>query len=290
MRGNQASASRPFLHFGLVSPPPPDASPDTFNEIENNLKFLDNENKEIILLGDTNCDILPNLRKGDCADACANLPTHSSRLLEVYNLFGFQQLIDRGTRETLTSNTLIDHIATTNKSNIVTFGVHETSISDHYMVSCVRKFRGASRRQHKNISTRQLKNFNSADFIHDLLSIDWNGIVNNNDDVNLIVEQWTSSFSLILEKHAPLRERRVSDKFCPWLTKDLKLMSAARDKLKKQAVRSNSEIMMQVHRQMRNKVNKLNTESKRVYFSNKIGSHSAIVETLKTHGRPLILF
>ena len=127
--------------------------------------------------------------------------------------------------ETLTSNTLIDHIATTNKSNIVTFGVHETSISDHYMVYCVRKFRGASRRQHKNISTRQLKNFNSADFINDILSIDWNGIVSNNDDVNLIVEQWTSSFLLILEKHAPLREKRVSEKFCPWLTKDRKLVN-----------------------------------------------------------------
>ena len=75
----------------------------------------------------------------------------------------------------------------------------------------VRKFRGASRRQHKTISTRQLKNFNSADFINNILSIDWNGIVSNNDDVNLIVEQWTSSFLLILEKHAPLRVKRVSE-------------------------------------------------------------------------------
>ena len=180
---------------------------------------------------------MPNLRKGDCAGACTNLPTHSSRLLEVYDLFGFWQPIDRGTRETLTSNTLIDHIASTNKSNIVTFGVHETSISDHYMMHCVRKFRGASRRQHKNISTMQLKNFNSADFINDILSIDWKGIVSNNDDVTVIVEQWTSSFLLILEKHAPLRERRVSEKFSPWLKKDLKLMSVTRDKLKKQAVR-----------------------------------------------------
>ena len=50
-------------------------------------------------------------------------------------------------------------------------------------------------------------------------------------------------------------------------------MSVARDKLKKQAVRSNSEILMQAHWQMRNKGNKLNTESKRKYFSNKIDSH-----------------
>ena len=134
-----------------------------------------------------------------------------------------------------------------------------------------------------NISTRQLKNFTSADFINDILSIDWNGIVSNNDDVNLIVEHWTSSFLLILEKHAPLREKRVSEKFCPWLTKDLKLMSVARDKLKKQAVRSNSEILMQAHRQMRNKVSKLNTESKRKYFSNKIASHKGdLKNTRKT--------
>ena len=151
------------------------------------------------------------------------------------------------------------------------------------MVYCVRKFPGASRRQHRNISTRQLKNFNSADFIKDILSIDWTGIVSYNNDVNLTVEQWTPSFSLILEKHAPLREKRVSEKFCPWLTKDLKLMSVARDKLKKQAVRSNSEILMQAHRQMSNKVNKLNTEFKRMYFSNKIASHEGdLKNTWKT--------
>ena len=224
-------------------------------------------------MGDTNCDILPNLRKGDCAGACANLPTHLSRLLEVYDLFGFWQLIDRGTRKTLTPNTLIDHIATTSKSNILTFGVHETSISDHSMVYCVRKFCGASRRQQKNISTRQLKNFNSADFINDILSIDWNGIVSNKNDVNLLVEQWTSLFLLILKKHAPNHEKRVSEKFCPWLTKDLTLMSVARDKLKKQVVHSNSEILMQAHRQMRNKDNIRNTESKPKYFSNKSASH-----------------
>ena len=60
-------------------------------------------------------------------------------------------------------------------------------------------------------------------------------------------------------------------------------MSAARDKLKKQAVRSNSKILMQAHRQMRNKVNKLNTESKREYFSNKIASHNGdLKNTWKT--------
>ena len=142
----------------------------------------------------------------------------------------------------MTSSSLIDHIATTNKSNIVVFGVHQTGISDHYLVYSVKKFRGGVKKQHKNISTRQMKNFSKSDFLDDLQKIDWKGIVTQTDDVNIIVEQWTKMFSLILEKHAPLRNRRVSERFCPWITKDFKLMCASRDKLRKQAIRSKSEV------------------------------------------------
>ena len=41
----------------------------------------------------------------------------------------------------------------------------------------------------------------------------------NGDDINIIVDQRTEMFSLILEKHAPVRNRWVSENFCPWLTK-----------------------------------------------------------------------
>ena len=258
----------PFLVFAWYRPP--NECADIFRQLEETLQVLDSENKEIILLGDTNCDILPNCEDGGSLNRV--LPVHSMRILELYDLFGFQQLIKKGTRETLESTTLIDHIATTNKSNIVTSGVHETSISDHYMVYCVRKFRGAFKRKHKIITTRQLKHFDQAEFINDLTLVDWQGIVSNGDDINLIVEQWTNMFSLILEKHAPVRNRRVSEKFSPWLTNDFKQLSATRDRLKKLAVRSKSKILMEAYRQTRNKVNKLNTDLKREFFTNKIAS------------------
>ena len=136
-------------------------------------------------------------------------------LLEIYNLFGLHQLIESPSRETLTTTTVIDHIATTNKSNIVTYGVHKTSLSDHYLIYCVRKFWGACKKQHKHISTRQMKNFDQASFVDDLLEVDWKGFVENSDDIDVVINNWTSIFSLILEKHAPMRERRVSEKFCP---------------------------------------------------------------------------
>ena len=45
-----------------------------------------------------------------------------------------------------------------------------------------------------------MKNFSLAEFLDDLQKIDWKGIVSHTDDVNIIVKQWTSMFSLVLEK------------------------------------------------------------------------------------------
>ena len=98
------------------------------------------------------------------------------RILEFYNLFGIKQLIATGTREQLPSSTLLDRIATTNKANIVTSGVYETSISDHYLVNCARKLCGTSRKQHKYTTRKELNHFDQAEFINDLHLIDWKGI------------------------------------------------------------------------------------------------------------------
>ena len=121
----------PFLVMAWYRPP--NVTADTFDLLENCLQFLDREDKEIILLGDTNCDILAKYSKTGHASTIDDLPAHSLHLLEIYNLFGLHQTIESPSRETLTTTTLIDHIATTNKSKIVTYGVHKTSLSDHYL-------------------------------------------------------------------------------------------------------------------------------------------------------------
>ena len=113
-----------------------------------------------------------------------------------------------------------------------------------------------------------MKYFDQTRFVNDLLEEDWKGIVQNTDDIDVVINNWTSIFSLILEKHAPIRERRVSENF----TSDFKGLCKARDKLKKQAIRSKSEVLMQSYRHMRNKANKINAELKRDYFTHKIAS------------------
>ena len=184
---------------------------------------------------------------------------------------------------TLTSKTLIDHIATTNKSNSFDSDVKEISLSDHFLVYCVRKFQGASIKRHKIISTRQMKNSSEEDFLKDLSNVDWKKIVKSTDDSSLIVEQWSNMFSVILERHAPTRNRRVSEKYSPWLTKEFKLICRSRDRLKKLAVSHKFHILMQAYKQMRNRVNKLNLNLKREFFTNKIASYDGdLKNTWKT--------
>ena len=60
-------------------------------------------------------------------------------------------------------------------------------------------------------------------------------------------------------------------------------MCASRDKLRKQAIKSKSDVLFDAYKQMRNKVNKVNIDLKRDYFTNKIASREGdIKSTWKT--------
>ncbi len=69
-----------------------------------------------------------------------------------------------------------------------------------------------------------------------------------------------------------MTEMRVSEKYCPWINKDLKDLMRTRDKLKKAAIKGKSQFLMDSYKQVRNKVNYMNTRQKKQYFSNKISA------------------
>ena len=65
----------------------------------------------------------------------------------------------------------------TNCNNIVESGVLKTSLSDHYLVYCVRKLRGGIKHQHKYETFHQRKNFSKEAFLPDLSEVDWEALV-----------------------------------------------------------------------------------------------------------------
>ena len=96
--------SRSFLVLAWYRPPGDPVV--SFDKLEKVLSFLDKEGKEIMLLGDTNCYLTPK-------QAEQPIDNNSKHMLDLYELFSFKQLVEEPTRVTLTTSSIIDHIATT---------------------------------------------------------------------------------------------------------------------------------------------------------------------------------
>ena len=198
------------------------------------------------------------------------MDSNAKHLTNIYELFTFKQLITEPTRVTANSSSIIDHIATTSPRNIVTAGVIPISLSDHFMVFSVRKFEGGVIKDHKTIKTRRMKNFNEQMFLNDVASINWIRALGQTDDINILVRNWSSLFSSVIEKHAHVQTMRVSDKYCPWVNADLMALIKSRDKLKLAASKNKSTLLMSSYRNLRNKVNSLNTKLKQQYFATRV--------------------
>jgi hypothetical protein len=93
--------NRSLIHYNFIVASvyrPPDSTPEFFVEFEKMIKLIDDENKELHILGDLNCNLL-NIN--------SNQPTKTLKaILETYQL---SQLITEATRITDISCTLIDH-------------------------------------------------------------------------------------------------------------------------------------------------------------------------------------
>ena len=191
----------------------------------------------MILLGDTNCDFTKT--KSDQV-----IDNNARHMANVCSLFNLVQLVEKPTRITLEKATIIDHIATICARNVIKVGVREVSLSDHYMVYCIRKFNGAVAKDHKKIKTRNMKNSSENQFLYDVSDICWGQFFHQTDDIDILVNNWSSLFSFLIEKHAPLKEIRVSERYCPWIGKDFKSLMRVRDRLKTAALKSKSRVLM----------------------------------------------
>ena len=69
--------------------------------LETYLHTLDSEDKVLIFTGDLNCDL-----------SLSSLQSHSSKLVEIINIFQLEQVITDPTRITSTCESLLDIIAT----------------------------------------------------------------------------------------------------------------------------------------------------------------------------------
>ena len=77
---------------------------------------------------------------------------------------------------------------------------------------------------------------------------------------------WKELLMGVIDKHAPVRSRRISNKSSPWVTNELKRLMYERDYLKKQAISSGDPSIWCQYRQVRNHTNNEIKKAKRLYF------------------------
>ena len=200
---------------------PPDTPFEKFANFEDCLKKMDAENKEIILIGDYNCNWDPNH---------SNRSAQTGKLKDLATRYQFEQLIKGHTRITDNTATLLDLAFTNKPENIVGAEIEHVGISDHSLIYIQRKI-SISRKQPKIINTRKYKNYKVDAFKYDLSRV--LETLSNSEDPNVVWNDWKVRFLAVADMHAPQITRKVKNEHIPWITPRIKDRIHNRDFLKK---------------------------------------------------------
>ena len=177
---------------------------------------------------------------------------------------------------------MIDHFSTNQPRRIIDSGIFVTGFSDHDLIFGVRKTVRKAKKEPKIIKCRQLNKYNPDSFKKDLSKVDWEAILALNN-IDAAIEQFQSQFTLILDQHAPVKQRKVRNKYAPYISSELRQQMFRRDTIKKRFRRTKDLKDWEKFVQLRNKVNIDKTKAKKSYYNQKFqNSKNDIKETWRT--------
>ena len=180
--------------------------------------------------------------------------------------YQFEQMIKEPTRVTATSRTLID-LAFCNKPEMITMsGVDHIGISDHSLIYVCRKI-SIPRNEPKVIRSHQYKHYDKNSFLADLELRDIIQYMINDNNPDVLWEDFKTKFLLVADVHAPQITRKVKSEYTPWMTNNTKKQIYHRDFLKKKTIKTGSEDMFVAYKKSRNALNKLIKDTKRNYYT-----------------------
>ena len=158
------------------------------------------EGYQLTILGDFNIDLMVN-------------NTASYSWLNLTKNFQLKQLVNKPTRVTSSSSTLVGHIFTSHPAKVRNVDVPKIGLSDHYPTCVVFKNNFGTKRCHSTIKYRSFKNFDQKQFLDDLNQCPWNSI-NSTENIDNMLEIWYTLFLDVINKHLPLQTKIVKMRFC----------------------------------------------------------------------------
>ncbi len=176
-------------------------------------KLLDNfsgTKLDFIITGDLNSDLLKNALENDTKHFVYACETHQ-----------LTQLVNKPTRITPTSSSLIDMIMTTCSDKSIQHSVMSVGIADDCLV-CVTSYKSHyATQKHRTIDMRNYENFNEDEFLRELAQCNWAGIEDSND-VDVEYDRWKHLFTDVCDNYCPFVIRRVLKCFLLWLNEEIK--------------------------------------------------------------------
>lgn len=229
---------------------PPHTNINTFiNDVDNILSYVCPTVDDVICVGDFNINFL-------------NIENPVNSCFQSYN---FTQLLNEPTRITSRTGTLIDPIMVTNTNFVNSSGtLPADNISDHRMVYCDINI-VKNRSQPKLITYRCFDNFNLNLFLDDLQSLPWWYIINE-VNVDTKISIFNNMILSIFDRHAPIKEIRVTKPKAPWMTQGIKISMRQRDLALSQFKRTRSDNDWIRYKQLRNNTLSMVRRGKKAYL------------------------
>ena len=247
-----------------------------FNDFFETMAFLSTKYENCVFLGDLNINVLDK--------EASDTKFLFNNIIEPLSL---TQIIKSPTRITKKTSTLIDHILVNSPDKVKFSGCADfPGISDHNLVYCSYSLK-KPKMHPKIVKRRDFRNFDKDSFCRELSNANWNqvgGLVEH--DINAATTCFENIYSNAINKHAPLREVRVTKPVAAsWLTDEIISLMDLRDRYKNKWNEikkcnislnlndsSNDTYYFNRFKELKNQVNHLIRKAKIIDFNNKINN------------------
>ena len=243
---------------GTIYKPPTFKVDEFVTDFENILVNINKENKISYVMGDFNIDLLKY---------CRHNPTKNF----VNSLFSNSHLplINRPTRITSTTATLIDNIISNSIDGKTESGILFNDISDHLSVFQISSIDagGVSEFKRNYSGFRRITPENIQSFKLDLEHANWN--FTSMDDPNEAFDNFQSKFLKLYENSFPLQKAKSRKKLKSWMTDGVINSIKHKNKLYKKYLNNPTPNNFCAYKLFRNKLNTIIKVSKAKFYNDK---------------------
>lgn len=229
------------------------------------LDVINKEKKNTFICGDFNLDLM-------------NYKTHSAtnEFLDVIYSSSFYPLIDKPTRVTTKSATLIDNIFTNVINPNITPGILFSDISDHFPVFQILNapINKSNNSNQVYITKRLINNKSIASLGIALKQSNWEAVLDH-EDAEGAYDVFIDKFSSIYNKSLPNQSTKLNKRKLnkPWITKGIIRSINIRNKRYKTFMKRPNEYNKNAYVKYRNKITHLIRSSRAKYYKDKFDSY-----------------